>query len=291
MGKKKPKTTPNWFLRLLGLAGIGLILGGFGLADFNYWLFVGVVVTGFIAVIVELIYGDWFIEGPIWRQILGINICIAGLVLFAITRVCIFDDSERMAYSVFGHQDGDVVEGISWNSHYADIRAVLGNHSDDDFEHVDVRIYPDYISRSAVFIGEHLECGLSPIAAGLNIHQTVSRQSGSVTINLNQSHGGADPQDTFGDKYEGFAHSGYELRCPQLPPHSEVRILFPAIQFKQQFRMASPPNSSGVEVLRGGSLMDALDEAPHVPAVEFVGGYKRKSKPITVSGKVSVKYN
>jgi hypothetical protein len=128
--------------RLLGLS----TLGGFGLMRVYFWPGVAVVYFGFAALIWEICVEPELVKRESSRsQLIALAIVFALLDLFTIGIVAASAPIKFYSYAMEkgDYASGTTIGGISWDSHFTDLRIAITNLSNEDYQDSDIELQPD----------------------------------------------------------------------------------------------------------------------------------------------------
>lgn len=182
------------------------------MAGFSFWW---TVAQGYILL---LLAGCefWFepsLRRKPWLRQAGIVAVIGGLAWFSWAFVFARAPLVAVAQSLdTNYQPGNIVDGISWQAGYSELRFSLENATDLDYSNVELSVRPDRLVRRAVTIGDYPGC----------IIGSPNGPIGNASIT---------PVDGPGGKPIGFASpvvqvatSRLTVRCEHLPHHTLIRF-------------------------------------------------------------------
>ena len=197
------------YLRSLGL--IGILLGG-----------AGMVLTGFFwcaAIFIYLglgvaLFDIWIAEDlPKWASGLFSVLVIALLGLFTAGIVMYPPSLEIVVHAADGdYSTGQNIDGIDWKPGYSELRVALTNHSDRDYDNLDMRLRPDvWVAR--VVQTSHLE--------GVSFPDEETSVMSVVGHGIDPKTGKpVDQPFTMGPR-----NTGVRVRCDKVPRHSSLQLL------------------------------------------------------------------
>jgi hypothetical protein len=252
--------------------------------------------------------GFWFLEicGDPWvlKRPLGFQVSLIGLVLvfFDVFSIGVVGARAPIDFKSYAMRNGDyppgtAIAGITWDSHLTDLRVVMTNPTDDDYENLDVAVQPDKWTYKAGLLNSP-GCDLSAIG-GNTVFVVVNSKGGATKITGTRVGTGFDAQDNAGDVFTALAtESGYRLRCLKLPARFTVQIVFAVVSVQSELlRKISPPARGlapgkwgmGFAELAGPkSQFELLDPRPSPLVVQLSGSYTRKLKPFRIARIVPV---
>ena len=102
------------------------------------------------------------------------------------------------------YADGVKIGGIKWDPHFTDMRVVIGNHENQDYESVDIAIQPDTWVHAAAIIGNNPGCNLVA-DDGDAVFWTVTKEGGTNQITMHHNASGFEPEDDAGYVFQPLA--------------------------------------------------------------------------------------
>jgi len=202
-----------------------LALAGFSLMRSEYYFGVVIVLLGFLGSLYEIVHDEFYITRSVRPQIASFAIWVCLLDCFLIGVV-----GERPPLSVFAYprleRIGEVTKGIEWNQHFAGIRIVVMNNTDDDYQGLNITLRPNALTHTAFILDNDSGCSLKPINDSSDISVAMGLPAGDMIINLtNPGDGSVDVHDSSGNIYTTITHTlGYRLICQNFPAHTSVSI-------------------------------------------------------------------
>lgn len=212
--KPKPMPVPEGSKTLIYLRAFGVVgvLSGVGAMTFPafFWVGVGVLHLAGCLWIVDLVSERGLSKAT--KLAIGLVVCA---LLGSFDKWVVFypPQIEVVAHAEDGnYKDGQDIDGITWKPGYSELRVAITNHSNRDYENVDMRILPDTWVAKAIqtshifgvdFPGDDVEVmsvvahGIDP-ATGKPFDQPLTR---------------------------GPRNSGVRVHCPRLPKKTSLMIL------------------------------------------------------------------
>jgi hypothetical protein len=290
-----PPTPVPWFPRALGLS----VFAGLALMYRYYHLGVLVVFIGFGIWLWEACVDPWVLNRSLQFQISLIVLVLLWIDIFCIGVVGI---QAPIAFQSYAMRNGYYppntnIAGIIWDSRLTDLRVVITNPIDDDYENLDVKVQPDRWTYRAALLNNP-GCDLSPMG-GNTISSAVNAKGGATTITSTRIGTGFDFQDNVGDVFTVLAtEHGYRLRCTTLPAHYTIQLVFAIVSVQSELlrKIGLPHNEiaqgkSGMtiaEIAGTKSSFDILGIRPSPSIVVLDGSYTRKFKPFKIAKTLSV---
>jgi hypothetical protein len=139
-----PPTAPAWLVVVRTVIGPTFAIGGMQLIPTSYWLGAAVVYVGLALTFAEILLDPAFLRLPyqLKKVFLGIVLCVAAL--FTLKFVAVAAPLEVIADLAIGqYPTGTVVDGIQWDSQCTEVKVIVWNRSDSDYEAFDAFLQPD----------------------------------------------------------------------------------------------------------------------------------------------------
>jgi hypothetical protein len=189
------------------------------------------------------------------------------------------------------YSPGEDVVGITWNTHFTDLRVAITNPSDDDYHDLDIFIQPDKWNYKALMITKLSGCDLTPIPG--NVFQTARAKGGTTSITSTRIGDGFDAHDNQGDVFTPLAkETGSRLRCSVFPAHYTAEVIFALVALSPRLPMPKPsPGKMGMaiaEIAGADSIFDILDDRPFPLVTLMSGSYKRNLKKYSIRRTIPV---
>jgi len=197
-----------------------------------------------------------------------------------------------------GHADETAIGGISWDSHFTELRIAISNSTADDYQNLDVLLKPDKWTHKASLLEDSSGCGLSEI--GGNVYRVAK-----PPIKTGRDHkftgmrvgAGFETYDNLGNEWVTVAsESGYRLRCATIPSKSTIKIVFALIKVRPEFmipKVSGPPGGFNLDVkaLAGVTAwFDLLDSRPNTQRIALSGKYLKGIKPHSIEETITIRY-
>jgi hypothetical protein len=262
--KKTRKTEPRnpWpFGRYLESIGGSLTVAGF-ISTFPtklYWVGVGMFLGGMLCLALGAILEDWKLR---WRLLACIFwIALAAKVALAVVFVPAPLDIVAKPYPG-DYADKSDVYGIVWEKGMSELRVILVNSTDNNYDDLDFNIVPDVETRKAMQITSVPNVSL--MAGGETDGEIVA--DSHFLIN-----GVEQPQPPYSSK------DGFRMLCSRFPKHSKMEIIV-ALVNPVQLPGPSAPNKV-TSVLRGGDAEDFAGPKKLAAKVSIKGEYFVMNRP------------
>jgi hypothetical protein len=281
--EKPQKTDPAIFTITRSVVVLTLLFGLLRmLAGISYgWLLVLVYLYFLflaIEILVDPIFGRpwWWVRWPLFVVVL------AGTIWFTVAVPYAKAPLDMGAYAMRNgdYPDGTEIGGIVWNSHYTDLRILITNASDDDYQDVDLTLLPSEMTVDAAILKDPAGgCRLTGIDTGTT-KVSLNVKGGSITMTRNKND--SEVHDSAGNVYVTlFRESGYGLLCSKISQHSTIQIVSSVVGVRHLLSLI-PPGSNGpvgMELQGAKSIFDLYDDKrPFPTTVTITGGYKNKTK-------------
>jgi hypothetical protein len=265
---------------------------------FYFWLGVVIVYTGLAALLSEIIFDPELLRRRYQIQVLGIVVVFFLFDWFTIGVVGARAPIILYAYAMRkgDYPAGTIIGGISWDSHFTDLRVAITNPTDDTYEDIDLIVQADKWSYKAALLNTPPDCNLTPIG-GETIFTARTRESGPLTVTTSRVGTGYDAHDSMGNVYTPLAtESGYRLVCGKLPAHFTIQLVVAAVALGTLIidLMPTHPTDPGIwgttieEIAGATSPFDLLDARPSPSTVMIKGSYIKKVKPYSITRAVNV---
>lgn len=264
----------------------------------NALLLFGGLVCGYLGLLIilwEICVEPELIKRPLWVKVLTIGLVFAFFDVFTIGVVASRAPVKVLSYAMRkgDYPSGTSIAGITWDSHLTDLRVLLTNPIDDDYDNLDVEVQPDKWTYKAALLNNSV-CDLSPMGEE-TVFVATNVKGGSTTITATRVGNAFDAQDNVGDIFTPLASkSGYRLRCSKLPAHFTVQIVFAVVTLYPSL-ISIPPNipkgawgMTGAELAGVHSIFELFDSRPSPSIVQLKGRYVRVLKPFKFENTVSV---
>lgn len=278
--------------RILGLS----VLVGFGLMRTYYTLGVLIIFSGLAFALWEVCVEPELVKRPFWNQVVGIALILIFGAFFTIGIVGAQAPIVLQSYAMRNgnYSDGEVIEGIKWNSHFTDLRVAVTNPSDIDYQDLDVTVYSGW-THQAVMMTSLSGCSLSSMG-GNTIFFARAKESGSLFTTATRTGASVDFHDSQGNVYSVIAtQGGYRLRCGQFPNHYTMTLVFALVSVPPKI-MGGLAN--GVPAGKWGladtilpaeeSVFNELGPKPASSIVSVKAHYIKNLKPYSVSINITV---
>jgi hypothetical protein len=146
-----------------------------------------------------------------------------------------------IAYSPPGdHSPGMVIGGISWDSHFTDLRVGIINPTDNDYREVDISIKPDKWTHEAALLSGGVGCQLSRTAGSI-VSWARNSKSGKAAMIARRIGDALEAYDNVGNVYTTVASDGgYRLTCSKIMAHSTVQIILAVVVVPQSLMQGAP---------------------------------------------------
>jgi hypothetical protein len=291
-----------WFVVLRGLAGPGFIVGGLGVMSKDlFWPAVLIVYFGCFILYLETIFEPWLLRRSTGLQcsLIPIPLCIAAW--FTLTVVVRNAPLELYSFALrnANHADGESIEGITWNSHFTDLRVAFTNETNEDYRDLDIAIQPDTWNFAAVVKNNLSRCEILPIENANQLFVTFPKSTKKFTSRVTKAGSDLETHDSAGNSYTSIGRDyGYRLKCASLPHKSTVTVVFATEAPNQDVLNKTPTQSvnkagqlgGGVSEWAGAkSAFDLLTDRPNPRFVTLSGSYYLGIRPFTISRTIDVK--
>jgi hypothetical protein len=286
----KPNSTPAkfWFFR--SALVLNLLVGGLGrlMQSISFSWFVILGYAFFILIGVEL----W--NEPLVRKFrfASCPVLLAATIWFTIAVPFAKAPLGMAAYvRPSDYSNGTKVEGISWDSHFTDLRIGITNATEDDYRDVDISIRPDGWTHEAAFLRGGVGCQLSR-AGGNALRLTTASKSGKLTVTARRTGDVLENYDDSGNVYATVAsESGYRLICGRIPSHDTILMFFALVTVPRS--LIQTPNMPGIgltvsALALGTNWLDVLGSKPCPQEVFVLGKYVRDLKPYSIIRRLKV---
>jgi hypothetical protein len=250
----------------------------------------------------------------IWREVksqIPLRVSLIGLVfvIFCVFSIRVVFRQAPVTLQSYAMKKGEypagtVIAGIAWDSRLTDMRVVVTDPTDDDYDNLDVEVQPDTWTYKAALLTNDSGCQLSKMPDTKAISVVLSSKGGTNKVTSVYTGGTFEGQDAVGDIFLPLvSESGYRLRCGKLPAHFSVRVVFalavPHPGAAKTFQtLTTPPKvdkpgeylvtevSEFKEHL--DSIFQALGPRPIPSVVQLKGHYVREMKPFKFDEHIEV---
>jgi hypothetical protein len=261
----------------------------------HYYYFWGVAVIyiGFLFLLFEVCADPWVLNCSLTMQIVLIAFVLLFVDIFSIGVVAAQAPITFQSYAMRNgdYSPGVTIAGMAWDSHFTDLRVVLTNPTDDDYENLDIDVQPDQWTYKAALL-DSPGCDLSPL--GGNMVSVATTKGGATSVTTTPVGPGFDAHDNAGGVFAVMATEfGYRIRCAKLSQHLTAKIVFAVVRISpellRQIGISTnglSPGKKGVEIaeLAGvKSPFDILGSKPLPLTVQLSGVYTRKFKPFKIT--------
>lgn len=267
------------------LLGLLRMLAGMSFA----WLLAFVYFTFLLLLIEGLVEPNFSHPWLKWPSLAAV---VAGAIWFTISVTCAKAPLDTSAYAMRkgDYRAGTVIGGITWNPRYTDLRILIKNSSDDDYQDVDLTLVPNEMTVDAAILKDPAGgCRLTPIETSttkIAVNGKIKEEGSSITMTRNRNDG--EVHDTEGNIYVTlFRQDGYRLLCSKISPNAVIEIVSAVVGVRNllaRFPPGSIPStgetvSLGMHLPPTNSISDNYDEKRPFPSiVTIAGGYKNKTK-------------
>jgi hypothetical protein len=208
--KKVTRTTHPALLWGRGIGISSLCIGGAGIVTEYFWWSSGLIYTGLLLIGVDLYFEPWFAER--WpRRTIGISTVALLISLFSFGVV--FTPAPLIASVdtiTVPHFPGSSFGGIRWTEKMTDVRVLISNDTDQNYQDVDITVGID--KQIIVGVGQLQslpECHLSP-AVEAQVSATLTDSTGSHLI--------------FPPSGRSLG-VGYRIVCKSFPSHTGIALV------------------------------------------------------------------
>jgi hypothetical protein len=243
------------------VSGPAFILGGAGLIPIFFWFGVSCVYVGFFCLMAEAIWEPRLLQSPCQFQVVALAAVWIGAAVFTIAFVGRAEPLNIDAVANLGnYPDGSSVDGISWKPGMSELRVLIANPTDEDFEGVDLHVKPDQWVREVVQVGKAPNLSITTDDPSFAIPHMRGPDGKDIAI----THMGAS--------------YGFRIICDKLPRKSRIEILAAT-------GVPAYPGIDGVRV----RVADIPESGSDWPArrlnktVMFAGTYHARFKEFRVS--------
>jgi hypothetical protein len=282
-------------IKFLRFVGIALIVGGFGVmvAPTLYWYGMPAVQVGFAALVAELYTDTTFRKKHFAVGVVLALVCLCSWVVFNYRFVFIAGQMKPSAAAMMkgNYPSGTEIGSIKWDNRLTDMRVVISNPTDDDYQQVDVTIRPDVPVYSADKLSGPSNCDLQKIP-GPPVFGFATAQGGKTTVTWNKDLD--EIQDNVGDPFSVvLSGAGYRLTCDKFPSHSAIKLVFALGRVDQKFELHQHSLGSGdmmtVEEIAGAKTpFDMFGPRPYPSWALLHEKYTRRFKPFDESQDIDV---
>lgn len=288
-----------WFRRIVG---IGIVVGGWELMAISYMVGLSLVYFGFFVCVAECLFDPVFSKSPYLRAVGVIGVIIlAGLFSFKVAFVSAPIESDAYAMRHGENPPGNVIAGITWNTHFTDLRVWINNRTNKDYKELYLSIQPDRWNYKAAIASEDTGCQLSPLM-GSALLDVPSATGGASKITAHREGDAFEAADDSGDVFQHFvSQGGYRLICTRFPAHASIQIVFALVSIDEKYASQifpkTPPKDStpggwgfsaaaGLSGVKNG--FDLLAARPSTDLVKLDGHYDFGLKTYSISRNVKV---
>jgi len=240
---------------------------------------------------IDLYYEPWFKKQSLPVRSVEILLMLSILMLCNVAVVFAPAPLEVTSYvRPTAHLHDNVIAGVSWDSHFTDLRVALENTTDNEYHDIDVIITPDNWSYKASMAHSTSRCELSRIDSEV-IGVARIGTAGTLTVTAPRI---GDMYDSQGNTYSILGtKGGYRLRCPVLPSHFAVEIVFALVSIPNDLATlpATPVGGRGRRMIVSeysgtNDVFDLLGPKPSAAKVVVSAKYVRGIRPYSFSGRI-----
>jgi hypothetical protein len=196
-----------------------------------------------------------------------------------------------------GHADGASIGGISWDSHFTDLRIAMSNSTPIDYQNLDVLLKPDkWTHKAAVLSGAG--CNLSEVGGTvLTMAKMPVKTSTQHRFTAMRVGDGFETYDSVGNEYVVMAsESGYRLRCAAFPAMSTIKVVFALVAPQPIIlpHMTARPGGFVFETEAFSGVTDwveMLNTKPSPGQITVSGKYISGIKPYSIEQAITVANN
>ena len=196
-----------------------------------------------------------------------------------------------------GHANAASIDGISWDSHFTDLRIAMSNSTPIDYQDLDVLLKPDkWTHKAAVLSGAG--CNLSEVGGTvLTMAKIPIKTSTQTRFTAMRVGDGFETSDNVGNEYVVMAsESGYRLRCAAFPSMSTIKVVFALVAPQPSIlpHMTGRPGGFGFEAEAFSGVTDwveMLNTKPSPGKITVSGKYTSGIKPYSIEQAITVTNN
>jgi hypothetical protein len=198
---------PFRYFARIGLGGIMFGLASVVLGLLGFWWAVGVVYL-FAAVYLLSI---WFEKSPrVWMRYVAAIIVLTFLIFFSLKVVFVPCPIEIKTFAINGdYAPGKVIGEIPWRADFVDLRVIINNASDYDYQDVDFVLNTD---QQIAKIGQkesRIDCSIFPDDNIADVRHTGKKSDGTQTQ----------------IQFERALTSHYRVRCEKFPKRAFLQLV------------------------------------------------------------------
>lgn len=286
-----PLSSPSvfWFPRLLGLS----VFAGLSVLRLSYLWGVIIVYIGLSSLLLEVCTDPWALKRSLRLQVGLVGFVILLFGAFSTGVVAARAPINFLSYAMKNGENQTTIAGIAWDSHLMDLRVVVTNPSEDDYENLDVSIQPDKWTYKAALLTNDNECKLSPMPWTKTASVVLSSKGGATRITGMNSGTTFEARDNAGDEYVPLiTESGYRVRCTKLPAQVSVEVVFALATVHPELAEKVPMPKAGIGFAEFANHVDSFFELlgprPIPSTVQLKGRYLRNIKPFKIESTIPV---
>ena len=121
---------------------LDLFLAGLGLISSHFWIGSGAVYLGVLWLTAEPIWSEWMVRQAYQLQIVFVGVVWIGAGIFTCSFVTRSLPLDLVAFAYPGnYPDGVNVDGIVWKPGMSELRILITNPSNEEYENIDIHVY------------------------------------------------------------------------------------------------------------------------------------------------------
>ena len=216
----KPKLVPRGWLSLRTLVGPTFCIAGLELMPVYYPFGVFLVYVGLAGLLMEVMYDPVLLARSYRIQVVLIWFVLVLFTVFTIAVPLANYPIHVLGYiQSLAHQNGDIVDGIPWQSEFTEVKIIVWNETSANYENLDVFIHLDGTAVGAALVsGKAGECCRLDPPDIINGEAYIGHGTHAAGFHM-----AVDGKE---QRLQILASDIYRLTCRNLPPYSSIGISF-----------------------------------------------------------------